>query len=138
MIFKRSPDGLAPADNEASEMMLKIEAGKLTEWKLVRKRNVKHAAKFWKMIDMVASNQERIKFSTVKQGRERLLHGICYMLRLGEFWGKDNIFFERKSFAFENMDEAEFTECYNQILDCCLKNFVPMGKDDFERELLSF
>lgn len=138
MIFRRTQGGISPADSEASDTLLKMKAGDLSEWKLVRQRNVKFNAKFNAMIDLVASNQNRIEFSTKKQGNERMKFAVCHILGLGEFWGKDKQHFERKSFAFHNMDEEEFEECYNQILDCCLKYFVPMGKDDFERELLGF
>ena len=138
MIFRRTQGGLTPADSEASETLLKIEAGGLTEWKLVRLRNVKFSAKYNAMIDLVAANQERIEFTTKKQGNERMKYAVCHILGLGTFWGKDKQHFERQSFAFHNMDEETFAECYNQILDCCLKYFVPMGKDDFERELIGF
>lgn len=138
MIFRRTQGGISPADGEASDALLKMKPGDLTEWKLVGTRNVKFNRKFNAMIDLVAANQDRIEFSTKKQGNERMKFAVCHILGLGEFWGKDKQHFERNSFAFHNMDEETFAECYNQILDCCLKYFVPMGKDDFERELISF
>jgi len=138
MIFRRTQGGIAPADSEASDTLLKQKPGDLTKWKLVGTRNVKFNRKFNAMIDLVAANQDRIEFSTKKQGNERMKFAVCHILGLGEFWGKDKQHFERQSFAFHKMDEETFAECYNQILDCCLKYFVPMGKDDFERELIGF
>tara|TARA_R110000803_G_scaffold174446_2_gene237053 strand:- start:1103 stop:1522 length:420 start_codon:yes stop_codon:yes gene_type:complete len=138
MILRRTKGGYEPADSESAEVALKHEAGELVECKITRKRNIKFSRKFWAMVNLVAHNQDKIEFSTNAQGSHRLIYAACHILHLGTFWGKDKQHFERKSFAFHNMKEDEFEECYNQILDCFLKHFVPMGKDDFERELLGF
>lgn len=138
MILRRIKGGYEPADNDSSAMAMKHKTGDLVECKLIKSRNPKFNAKFNAMIDLVASNQDRIPFSTRKQGRDRLLYAACHILQLGEFWGPDKQHFERKSFAFANMDEDEFSECYSQILDCFLMHFVKVGKEDFERQLLGF
>ena len=138
MRMKRVQGGWVPAENEASAYTIKTEHGEEREFTVVKKRNAKFSSKFWAMVDLVAANQDKINFSTVKQGRERMIFAACLILRLGEFWGKNKEHFERKSFAFANMKEDEFAENYNQILDVYLKHFVPMNKEDFERELMAF
>lgn len=137
-LMKRIESGYAPADDESAEWALKDKPGDLRRFKAINERNPKFNAKFNAMVDLVAANQERIQFSTKKQGNERLKYAACYMLGLGEFWGKNNEHFTRKSFSFGNMDETEFEEVYNQFLDLYLKHFVPMDKDDFRRELEAF
>lgn len=138
MLMERCQGGWKPADNEASAYSLKAQPGQLHDFKVTKPRNARFSRKFWSMVSLVANNQDRIQYSTVKQGNERLIFAACYILKLGEFWGKNKEHFERKSFAFNNMSEDEFSECYNQILDVFLKHFVKVDQKEFERELLSY
>lgn len=138
MLQERVKGGWKPADNEAAAYTLKAKYGEIHEFKITKPRNVKFNRKFNAMVDLVAANQNKIDFCTVKQGRERMKYAACFILKLGEFWGPDKQYFERVSFKFKDMTEEDFSEIYNQILDVFLKYFVPMNKPDFERELLSF
>lgn len=137
-LLRRIEGGYVPADEEAAQWALKDKPGDIRRFKLIKERNPLFNAKFNAMVDLVAANQDRIQFSTKKQGNERLKYAACYMLKQGDFWGKNNEHFTRKSFAFGNMDEEEFEEIYNQFLDLYLKHFVPMEKEDFRRELEGF
>lgn len=138
MLQQRVKGGWKPADNEMAAYTLKAKYGEIHDIKISKPRNVKFNRKFNAMVDLVAANQSKIAFSTVKQGRERLKFAACFILKLGEFWGPNKEYFERVSFKFKDMDEDEFSEIFDQILDVFLKYFIPMDKPDFERELLSF
>lgn len=135
---KVAADTFVAVDEVSKEYISKIPFGSIRRVKITSPRNVKFHNKFFAMIDLVAQNQERIQFSTASQGRERMLYAISYLLGRGEFWGPDKQHFERDSISFASMGEEEFSLLYTEVIDCCLKNFVPMGREDFERELLSF
>jgi len=138
LMIKTNAGHYAPCDEVSARWASKDEVGDTRNFTSVDKRNAAFSRKFWAMVNLVAANQERIEFDTAKQGQDRLIYAACHILGLGEFWGKDKQHFERVSFAFHNMDEEAFAECYNQILGCFLKYFVPMDKEQFERELISF
>ena len=137
-LYKCTEHGYYPANSEAVKTFMADKKGSFRNFTTKNERNPKFNAKFNAMIDLVAANQERIKFTTKKQGNERLKYAACYMLKLGEFWGNENQHFTRKSFSFNNMKEDEFAEVYDQFLDLYLQHFVPMGKEDFKRELEGF
>jgi hypothetical protein len=46
---------------------------------------------------------------------------------------------ESKSIAFENMDELEFWELYNKVLDVIIKYILPLTtKEEIEQEIFNF
>jgi len=135
---KVAQDTFVCIDDVSREYAAKVKLGEDRKIKITLPRNIKFHNKFWAVIDMVAQNQSRIEYSTPKQGRERMIYAVMYILKRGSFWGRDNEHFERDSISFASMDDIEFGQLYTEVLDVCLKYFCPMDKDDFEMELLSF
>jgi hypothetical protein len=138
MILRRTKGGYEPADNESAEMALKHKAGDLVECTITKKRNIKFHRKFFAMVSLVMRNQEKIQYSTTKQGQERLLYAAMYILKRGSFWGPEKQHFERDSISFANMSEDDFADFYSEVLDVFLMYFVQVGTAEFERELLNF
>jgi hypothetical protein len=130
--------GYQPACQESQEIFSKSKFGNLERWERKQVRNVGFHKKYWSMITLVAQNQEKIEYSTATQGKERIHYAAMLILRKGSFFGTDNAQFIPASISFGNMKQDDFEELYNQVLDVLLKHFVPMDKEDFERELIGF
>ena len=130
--------GYQPACQESQEIFSKSKIGNLERWERKQVRNVGFHKKYWSMITLVAKNQEKIEYSTDKQGKERIHYAAMLILRKGSFFGKDDAQFIPDSISFGNMKQDDFEELYNQVLDVLLKHFVPINKEDFERELIGF
>lgn len=130
--------GYQPACEDSQEMFNKGEFGRVEEWERKGVRNAKFSRKYWAMINLAAQNQDKIKYDTTKQGKDRMHYAAMLILRRGDFFGKDDAQFIPKSIAFANMKEDEFSEVYQEVLSVILRYFVPMDKEDFERELISF
>lgn len=131
-------DTFVCVDEVSKEYARKVKLGEDRKFKISKPRNIKFHRKFYAMIDLVAQNQEKIEYSTAEQGRNRMVYAVMYILKRGSFWGPKKEHFERDSISFANMDELEFEQLYSEALDVYLKHFVPMDKDEFERELLGF
>ena len=135
---KVAQDTFVCIDDVSKEYAAKVKIGEDRKVSMTLPRNVKFHKKFWGMIDLVAQNQERITYATSKQARDRMIYAIMYILKRGDFWGPNKEHFDRHSISFASMDEIEFGQLYTETLDVCLKHFVPMAKEEFERELLGF
>lgn len=131
-------DTFVCTDDVSREYASKVKIGEDRLVKISLPRNIKFHRKFWGMIDLVSQNQDRIEYSTPKQGRDRMIYAVMFILKRGVFWGPNKEHFERDSISFASMDEIEFGQLYTEVLSVCLKYFCPMEKENFERELLGF
>lgn len=113
-----------PAYDSDYESAKKIKLGEPYEFDYKKPRNYLFHKKFFALLNMVFENQER--FDNIDVLREELtIAAGFYEIRIG----LDGI--ERKkakSISFANMDDLEFSELYNRIIDAIVKHFR------FERE----
>lgn len=89
-----------------------------------KKRNIKFHRKFFALINMLYDNQEQ--YNNVEYLRKDLIvESGFYDLRYG-IHGEE--IKEAKSISFANMDETEFSELYNRVIDTIVRCF------NFDRE----
>ena len=84
-----------------------------------KKRNIKFHRKFFALVNMVFENQER--YSNLDHLRNDLtIEAGFYEVRYG-LHGEE--LKEAKSISFSSMDEIEFSELYNRVIDVIVKYF---------------
>lgn len=129
---KNTVFGLVPwFDNDLQEKS-KLRIGKDYEVEIKLIRNSQFHRKFFAMLNVGHANTSLNmpfdtyrKYMTVKAG-----FFDRYPTKRGEF-------IEPKSIAFHKMDEAEFQDVYNRVLDVILLD-VGSTREELEKEILSF
>jgi len=131
-IYKKTSTGFAPACKEAQEWYDKTNLGQLVELTGNRTRNLSHHRKFFALLGMVVNNSD--EYDTVDQFRFILMA----TLQRGKWIEVKNAsrpMFIPDSINFKSMSQAEFDVLYNDSINAILKFFIPIGREDLEREL---
>jgi hypothetical protein len=119
-IYRRTLDGFAPASDDAALFFGKTKLGQLVTLDGRRPRNLKFHRKFFALIDYVFSNQDR--YANKEDLRVEL------ELKAGSYrehvTTKGKLVYVPKSIAFDKMDDVEFEQLYNRVIDVVLKHFV--------------
>lgn len=119
------------AYNSDYENAKKIKAGVVMEYETKKKRNYKFHKKFFAMINLVFDNQEA--YSNI----EDLRHDLT--IEAGFFTRRENLEGDEVkkplSISFSKMDEYQFNEYYNAILNVVIKHFGH-NKEELETELI--
>ena len=84
-----------------------------------KKRNIKFHRKFFALMNMIFDNQE--KYNSIEHLRKDLIIAAGYYDTRFNFEGVEIL--EAKSMSFSSMDEIEFSELYNRIIDVIVKYF---------------
>ena len=120
---------LYPADLDEKR---KLKIGETYEVTIRRPRNVLFHRKFFALIEVGHDNthlemprDSYRKWATMKAGFYN-----AYDTPKGTY-------FEPQSIAFHNMDEDEFTEVYNRVLDVIIEDIGATG-EDINEQVLSF
>jgi hypothetical protein len=133
-LVKREDGSIYPADGESASMWSEMKVG---TWKFifspvkVINRNVYHHRKYFKMLSVAFSNQER--FKTIEQFRKAVLIQAGFYHPLYTFEG---IIKEADSIAFNKMTQEEFEKCYKESVDIVMESFK--WGDEMYLELMSF
>jgi hypothetical protein len=85
----------------------------------VKKRNIKFHRKFFALINMVYQNQER--YNNYDELREHLTIASGYFNLSYDLDGVETK--KAKSISFSKMDETEFSDLYNAVIDTIIKYF---------------
>ena len=134
MIWRKTLDGMSPADEESQEWFSKTKSGALVEMKCLRKRNLNHHRKFFQLLKVVTEHTE--DFSTIEQVRFALM-AIMQRGTWVEVKRATNPLFIPDSISFSNMSQHDFEVFYDDAINCMIKYIVPMDKKDLIRELIS-
>lgn len=115
----KTPMGLKPAFDSDYENFKKLPSNEVFEITYTKKRNIKFHRKFFALVKMVFDNQERYSF--LDDLRADLT------IEAGYFYTTVNIHGEEvrkpKSISFAQMDELEFSDFYNSVVDVIVKYF---------------
>ncbi|MCR9214801.1 MAG: DUF1367 family protein [Proteobacteria bacterium] len=125
---------LEPTDRRSEEAMESLPTQHTLRAVISQPRNVKHHKKFFALLGIVLENQDHF------QTTDELLYAI--KLRLGyvkPIQIRGEIGYMPKSISFAKMDQRQFTEFYERVLDFIVQDVIPgMDAADLERELEGF
>lgn len=119
ILVKKTHNGLIPLYDSDYENYSKIPIGKEFEIECKQTRNIKFHRKFFALINMVFQNQEQ--YTNIEHLRKDLIiESGNYDLR-HDLHGVE--IREAKSISFAQMDEIQFSELYNSVVDVIVKYF---------------
>ena len=121
-----------PAFNSDYESAKKIKSGETVEATIVRPRNIKFHRKFFALLNMGFSNQE--KYACFEDYR------AVFIMKTGNYKVIETdkgVVYLPKSISFAAMDELEFAELYSKLIDVLIKE-LKMDQEAIEKELTSF
>ncbi|MXV39372.1 DUF1367 family protein [Flavobacteriaceae bacterium Ap0902] len=125
-VYKNLNGSFTPCHNSDYEKARKLKPNKEYQVEVKRPRNIKFHRKFFALINMVFENQEH--YTNVDHLRKDLTIASGYYDTWFDFNGVEQI--EAKSIAFHKMNEDEFAELYNRVLDVIVEKF------HFDKELI--
>ena len=128
--FMRTPAGLAPADQEASDWFAKVKMGQAVTASVRLPRNGRFHRKFFAMLNVAYANHDwpevdtqwgKAKCSASLFRKYAIVKAGHYEIALTPH-GEPRA--EPKSIAWAKMDEAEFSQLYSDVLDVILREFL--------------
>ncbi len=133
--FEKTLAGLRPWDDRAQDFLRKIKPGKVVEVEIKRARNPGHHRKYWALINLVWTNQDR--YPT----KEALHYALKIAVGHVEWvpYPDGQSFPMPKKTNFGAMDQDQFEEFYSQCIDKIMAHFLPgVTEAELRSELLSF
>ena len=131
-LVKNENGQFIPAFNSDYESAKKIKAGETVEATIVRPRNIKFHRKFFALLNMGFSNQE--KYDCFEDYR------AVFIMKTGNYKVIETdkgVVYLPKSISFAAMDEIEFSELYSKMIDVLIKE-LKMDQEAIEKELTGF
>jgi len=130
--FYKTTNGLLPMDQ--CKPFDKLEIGEEIEIDITSKRNVQFHRKFFALIKLAFDNQDYYK--DMEDLRTDLIKiAGFYTSRTNYITGE--IETKNDSISFSNMDNEQFQEVYNKVLQV-VSEFLNTEKEDLQNELLQF
>lgn len=128
--FRRTATGYAPHSVKAQAWFDKDKPGDLREFKTSKPRDIVRHRKYFALLNLTFENQDKFDsiehlraWVQIKAGHVELIEGV----------------YLPKSIAFSEMDEVEFLELYNGVINVILREVIPgMDRGDLEREIIAF
>lgn len=133
LLVKTLNGSLKPAYDADYENLKKIKAGATVECEIKQPRNIKFHRKFFALINLVFQNQEQ--YNSIEHLRKDLIIASGHYEERYNFEGVQ--IFEPKSISFSNMDETEFNQLYNDVVDTICKYFH-FGKEELIEEVAQY
>lgn len=125
--------GLLPMYDSDTDKRVKLKIGGIYACTIRKPRNPKLLKKFMGLIHAVFQNQDQIKNETTLR-KQLLIQAGFYDEKVNEFGKK---YPEAKSIDFESMEEFEFQEVYNRVLDVIVVSYS-WNRKLIERELKNY
>ena len=131
--MKRTISGLVALYSSDYDQLAKIRIGEEVKASISRPRNYKFHKKYMALINLCFENQDH--YSDIQTFRYILQMKAGFFEIVETHEGK-KVFFP-KSISFAKMEENEFQEVYNKVLDVVLK-FLGIDNEQFESEIINF
>lgn len=122
-----------PAFDSGYELAKKIPVGEIIEYEWKKKRNIKFHRKLFALLNLAYQNQE--VYNNIEHMRKDLTVSAGYYDLRHDFEGLE--IREPKSISFDNMDENEFSEFYNRIVDVIIK-WLGIDRQDIVDEISQY
>ena len=132
-LVKQLNGSLLPAYDSDYEKVKKIKQGDTVKCEVTKPRNIKFHKKFFALMNLVYQNQER--YEHIDDLREQLTIAAGYYTTTYTLEGVEQQ--KAKSISFAAMDELEFGELYNALLDVIVKYFH-FDRIEIEQNLAEF
>lgn len=132
-LVKQLNGSLLPAYESDYEKVKKIKQGDTVKCEVTKPRNIKFHKKFFALMNLVYQNQER--YDHIDDLREQLTIAAGYYTTTYTLEGVEQQ--KAKSISFAAMDELEFGELYNALLDVIVKYFH-FDRIEIEQNLAEF
>lgn len=132
-LVKQLNGSLLPAYDSDYEKVKKIKQGDTVKCEVTKPRNIKFHKKFFALMNLVYQNQER--YEHIDDLREQLTIAAGYYTTTYTLEGVEQQ--KAKSISFAAMDELEFGELYNALLDVIIKYFH-FDRIEIEQNLAEF
>ncbi len=109
MLMRKMPGRLVPTRLPDEEVINGLKNGELLKVRFSRPRNLRHHNKFWKLLDVVASNSDHYETA------EELCDVLKIKLGIAEkrIQQDGNVYYKLGSIAFNKMDQDEFPSFTN-------------------------
>lgn len=118
-LVKTLSNTFKPAFEWDYEAAKKIKAGKEVECEIKQPRNYQFHKKFFALVNLVFQNQER--YNNIEHLRKDLIIASGYYDLRYNLEGLE--IYEAKSISFSSMDETEFSDLYNAVVNTICKHF---------------
>ena len=132
-LVKTAEGNLIPAYDSDRDALRKVHSGEMLKAEITRPRNVRFLKKFFALLKIGFENQEH--YNSLESYRKVIT------MRAGFFetiiTEKNGVIYYPKSISFASMDELEFQEVYNSVLDVILQS-IGACREDIEEEILKF
>lgn len=126
---------LEPIDEAGRDVLARVPAGSVVMVEYRRPRNVQHHRKFWALISLIYQNQSWYQSPEDLCDAIKVYVGHSKVLRMTD--GRE--VHTPQSIAFHAMDQAQFEQFYDKVIDVVCSTIIPnMDKDDLRRELEAF
>lgn len=132
-LVKQLNGSLLPAYDSDYEKVKKIKQGDTVKCEVTKPRNIRFHKKFFALMNLVYQNQER--YEHIDDLREQLTISAGYCTTTYTLEGVEQQ--KAKSISFAAMDELEFGELYNALLDVIVKYFH-FDRIEIEQNLAEF
>lgn len=142
LYLKNTTQGLVPCYDDDYDEKKKLRIGEVYKAKIVVPRNILFHRKFFALINCAWAyqNEKRVDFfkGSVDVFRKTLIIAaghidLAFSIEHGEWIA------QAKSIAFDKMDEAEFSDLYNRVLDVLLARFINhVPEEEFMSNLVNF
>jgi hypothetical protein len=119
ILVKQFDNSFKVAYDSDYEKLKRIKPNEFVECEIKKKRNIMFHRKFFALINMVYSNQERYT-NTTDLRNDITIEAGYYTERLNM---QNEPIKQAKSISFGSMDNYEFSEYYNKCLDVIVKYF---------------
>lgn len=133
-------NGLRPADEAAEQYFAKIADRELVSVQVSRPRNLQFLKKYWVLVSKVWENlpeESKARYPSTDDldGAIKIAVGLRTRIQLPN----GDVGFIPGSIAFHNMDEFEFSEFYNRVIDLIAEYIIPnINKDLLREEIEAF
>ena len=116
-------NGLRPADEAATEYFKKIADRELVMVEVTRPRNLQFHKKYWALISKVWENIDQERYPSVEDlhAAIKISSGLRTRIELPD----GTVGFIPGSIAFHKMNEFEFSDFYNRVVDLIALHFIP-------------
>lgn len=132
--IRRVLNRIIPADKLSEDDIAKLDADKIYDCKVWNKRNPDHHRKYRALVAAIFPHQKGYATTKALHDQLKIAVGFSYEatdLLTGEVRTYPD------SFAFDNIDQTEFEQVYDRIVDVILTRILPgVGRRDLEAQVL--
>jgi hypothetical protein len=131
--IKRVLNRIVPADRLSDDEIMGLDADKEYDCKIWQKRNADHHRKYFALVNAIFPHQSA--WATTKALHDQLKMAVGFSYEAKDMkTGEGRTYPD--SIAFDKLDQGEFAEVYERIVDVILKRVLPgVGRRDLEAQV---